>query len=68
MEEINEQTLKEEEKKYSEMEKELIDDLVNNYDELSDDYIRATLMKLHARRVLIKTERLLLEITKMVND
>ena len=68
MEEINEQTLKEEEEKYSEMEKELIDDLVNNYDELSDDYIRATLMKLHWRRKLIETEHLLLETTKMVDD
>ena len=68
MEELNEQTLKEEEEKYSEMEKELIDDLVNNYYELSDDYIRATLMKLHWRRKIIEMERLLLEITKMVDD
>ena len=68
MEELNEQTLKEEEEKYSEMEKELIDDLVNNYDELSDGYIRATLMKLHWRRKLIEIERLLLETTKMVDD
>ena len=68
MKEINEQTLKEEEEKYSEMEKELIDYLVNNYDELSDDNIRFTLMKLHMRRMLIETERLLVESTKMVND
>ena len=68
MEEINEQTLKEEEEKYLEMEKELIDDLVNNYDKMSDDNIRATLMKLYWRRKIIKTKRLLLEITKMVDD
>lgn len=68
MKEINEQTLKEEEEKYSEMEKELIDYLVNNYDELSDDSIRFTLMRLHMRRMLIETERLLVESTKMVND
>ena len=68
MEEINEQTLKEEEEKYLEMEKELIDDLVNNYDKMSDDNIRATLMKLYWRRKIIKTKRLLLEVTKMVDD
>lgn len=68
MEEINEQTLKEEEEKYLEMEKELIDDLVNNYDKMSDDNIRATLMKLYWKRKIIKTKRLLLEITKMVDD
>ena len=68
MEEINEQTLKEEEEKYLEMEKELIDDLVNNYDKMSDDNIRATLMKLYWRRKIIKTKCLLLEITKMVDD
>ena len=68
MEEINEQTLKEEEEKYLEMEKELIDDLVNNYDKMSDDNIRATLMELYWRRKIIKTKHLLLEITKMVDD
>ena len=68
MEEINEQTLKEEEEKYLEMEKELIDDLVNNYDNMSDDNIRATLMELYWRRKIIKTKHLLLEITKMVDD
>ena len=68
MEEINEQTLKEEEEKYLEMEKKLVDDLVNNYDKMSDDNIRATLMNLYWGRKLIETKHLLLETTKMIDD
>ena len=64
------QTLKfkEEEEYYLKREKELIDNLINNYDELSDNYIRASIELIHTWRELIEAKRLLLEKIEMVND
>ena len=58
MKNITEQTLEEVEKKYSEREKELIDFLVKNYEEMSDDNIRATIMLIDTGRMVVDARRM----------
>ena len=58
MKNITEQTLEEVEKEYSEREKELIDLLVKNYEEMSDDNIRATIMLIDTGRMVVDARRM----------
>lgn len=59
-----EQTLEEVEKEYSEREKELIDFLVKNYEEMSDDNIRATIKLIDTRRMVVDARRMYEKLSK----
>lgn len=58
MENIAKQPLEEVEKYYSENEKRLIDELVNNYEEMSDEQIRATIKLIDTGRMIVDMRRL----------
>lgn len=66
MKDITEKPLEEVEKEFSEREKEIIDILVNNCDNLNDTTIRAHIKMIQVGRKIVETRRLVEEVNSIL--